>query len=471
MFAGMLPKISTLAEESYLDATTADVNFIFKIGHRKKNKQVERISAHKILLKFRSDVFDAMFYGQLMEKGDVYIVDATTDAFKEFLKIFYFDQPKFELAYVPGVLQLIRKYNVIGCLDYCDKFLEQSITLDNVCWIYNLALEFQLQSTKKLCEEKISLGAAEIFPSSDFLDRSYETVLQIVSLNNFACDEYDIFKACITWTKEECRREGLDTMDPVNLRNQLQGMLYQIRFRSMDSTHLGDLIREYHSLFNSEELVDIALLALSHSNPKTLISNQYRKNAWNSSELLPCDFFIHTESRMKELKRSESVTFLSNEHIILRQIRLGSLYVNKIRVRKFEPANLKLQIIKKLEDNGELVVYNTECSNESLKFGEWFTLPKMIFIEPLINYEICLDYWDITDNKYYAKGRGDSSVVVIREVGDIYRRRISDTSTIEEGYLSHVLNRKLGDFFDRKKITINISGSATSIAAMKLCKT
>ncbi|KAG4065822.1 hypothetical protein HA402_012500 [Bradysia odoriphaga] len=233
-----------------------------------------------------------MFYGELRENRDVQIVDATADVFKEFLKLFYFDKPNIEMVHIPDVLQLIRKYNVTGCIHYYDIILDRSITIDNVCWIYDLALEFQMPLSKSHCERQISLKAEEIFQLGDFLERSYETVFQIISLNNFACGEYTIFKACITWAQEECLRDGLDQSDLLNIRKQLQGLLYQIRFRSMNSMHVGDVIREYHSLFTNDELADIALIALSHSDPKTLISKEYRNNAWDPRELLLCNFFV-----------------------------------------------------------------------------------------------------------------------------------------------------------------------------------
>lgn len=78
-------KIETGAcEILYLNEELADVNFLFK----NEGKAV-KVPANKAILAALSPVFRAMFFGQLQEKGDVDIVDATSDGFKEFLQLFY----------------------------------------------------------------------------------------------------------------------------------------------------------------------------------------------------------------------------------------------------------------------------------------------------------------------------------------------------------------------------------------------
>lgn len=72
----------------FLDAQTADVCFVFEAD----SELTERIPAHKILLSMTSDVFKAMFYGELKESGDVKMVGTSADGFKEFLQFVYLNK-------------------------------------------------------------------------------------------------------------------------------------------------------------------------------------------------------------------------------------------------------------------------------------------------------------------------------------------------------------------------------------------
>lgn len=58
-------------------------------SHLNHQKMLQKRGAHKNLLANTSDVFDAMFYGDLKETGDISIVDASDAAFEEFLQYFY----------------------------------------------------------------------------------------------------------------------------------------------------------------------------------------------------------------------------------------------------------------------------------------------------------------------------------------------------------------------------------------------
>lgn len=80
----------------YLKGDVAIVHFLLK----NEAGEIERIPAHKVLLAARSDVFHRMFYGELKEKSDVTIVDASASAFKEFLQCFYMNKVQLTICSV-----------------------------------------------------------------------------------------------------------------------------------------------------------------------------------------------------------------------------------------------------------------------------------------------------------------------------------------------------------------------------------
>lgn len=161
-------------EDFYLDAATADVFFVFGDGNNN-----QRIPAHKVLLAAKSDVFKAMFYGELKEKGDIKIVDASIAAFKEFLRFFYCTEIDPTIENAPNVLKSADKYNVPACCDFYEKFLGDTITNDNVCFVYGLAILYKRSGLKELCERRIAENTESVLKSQSFLECD-QSVLQAI---------------------------------------------------------------------------------------------------------------------------------------------------------------------------------------------------------------------------------------------------------------------------------------------------
>lgn len=249
-------------EKLYLDNRTKDVFFIFQ---SKKNEEIEKVPAHKNILSAISPVFDAMFYGPHKQDGDIEIVDAAPEAFKEFLQFFYRSQVKLTAENVPGVMDLCKRYLLddwdtvsMACTDVC----KSTLTLDTMCLGYELAILFELDDLKTFCEEEIGKNAAKIFRSSSFLDcqpNSLRHILQLDSLSN----ESEVFDSCMEWAKAECVRKGCDGSNAQNQRAQLDNLFYEIRFGEMTHEEFQHLYRTYVGVFTSDEFRDITMMITS----------------------------------------------------------------------------------------------------------------------------------------------------------------------------------------------------------------
>lgn len=84
----------------YHDTKSADVHFTFESSNK---DEVTRIGAHQNLLGAASDVFRAMFYGELKESAEIRVVDTSDAAFKEFLQYFYQRRVKLTIENVTEV--------------------------------------------------------------------------------------------------------------------------------------------------------------------------------------------------------------------------------------------------------------------------------------------------------------------------------------------------------------------------------
>lgn len=150
-------------QQFFLDAGSADVKFIFRKDDGDRTNELISVPAHKIILSAESSVFKTMFYGSLTEKGDIEIVDASVDGFKEFLSWFYLSEKKFTFGNVEEVLYLAEKYNVEKCLRASSEFLEGFINLESFWFTYRLGVKYALQNVIEKCEETIPSSANDLF--------------------------------------------------------------------------------------------------------------------------------------------------------------------------------------------------------------------------------------------------------------------------------------------------------------------
>lgn len=112
--------VETNTAKLYLNTKASDICFIF--GY-------ERVYAHKAILAAGSDVFDAMFFGQLKENAEIEIVDAWVAAFREFLQFFYRSEMQLTTEHLGEVVILCRKYQVDDALKACEDRIKESFDM------------------------------------------------------------------------------------------------------------------------------------------------------------------------------------------------------------------------------------------------------------------------------------------------------------------------------------------------------
>ncbi|XP_055306655.1 BTB/POZ domain-containing protein 6-B-like [Sitodiplosis mosellana] len=251
----------------YLNEEFADVRFVFNVD----DKSV-KVPANKVILSVLSPVFKAMFFGSLKEGNEVPIEDADPDAFEEFLQLFYLGEVTLTMENIETVVRLADKYDVLEHVNACAVLLKSQLTLDNMCFGYQLALTLKNEELIKFCEGKITNLPKEVFASDAFKRCDKDTLERILELN-FMCKEIDIFDACLTWAKHACEQNDLNATQSVNLRSKLGDFLKLIRFGAMTNEEFGKKYMLHKGLFTLEELEDI-MLSLSVKEYEPKIFNQ-----------------------------------------------------------------------------------------------------------------------------------------------------------------------------------------------------
>ncbi|XP_031634316.1 BTB/POZ domain-containing protein 6-B-like [Contarinia nasturtii] len=381
---------SETTKKLYLNAEFADINFLFK----KDDDFIDatKLPANKAILAVLSPVFNTMFYGSMKEKGDVKIVDADVNAFKEFLQFFYLTEVKLTMENIEAVARLADKYDIIDCVNACATFLEGQLTMDNMIWGYQLAVFLKNDALIEFCEKKIGESPKTVFVSDAFLRCDKQTLEHILELN-LTCSELDIFNACLIWAKHACNQNGLDENNLENFKVQLGDCLKSIRFDEMKIDEFTMLYVSYKALFTADEFEDIMLsLTVKEYKPKIFIRNP-RRYTWNRDRILYCKRKCTSGIQQKALHMPERVSFTSNNPLLLGEINTFSLVGSynydmhsnsvKITITELESHTFHSNSPKKILYEGIAKSWINNQMN--------FTLPEPILIKPQILYEIQLE--------------------------------------------------------------------------------
>lgn len=241
--------LTTDLKRVFLSDKTADVHFVFV-----DNDQIVRVPAHKILLAARSEVFETMFYGKMKETDNIQIVDASVAAFKEFLQFFYRNIIKLTMDCISDVVNLCKKYHIDDCLNICEDFLMDSLTIGNICFAYGLAILFDLDGLKALCKDEIDNNPRHIFQTTQFLNCHRSVLGHILISDSLSCTEIEMFDACMAWVKAVSNQNELTRQ---TIQEYLGDLFYEIRFGSMSIIEFASLTSTYANLFTLDEYQDI----------------------------------------------------------------------------------------------------------------------------------------------------------------------------------------------------------------------
>ncbi|KAL3102691.1 hypothetical protein niasHT_027779 [Heterodera trifolii] len=238
----------------------SDVHFLVGDGDEKKV-----LSAHQLILKSASDVFEAMFRFDAKKErpenapvncpADVEIPDIEPSAFKLMLSFIYTnDLSELNGDNAMAVLYAAKKYNIP---DLADASLQIPFSeLRNVFFAYAQALLFELEDFSIKCFRYICQNAAQLFESEDFLQIDQKMLCNLLDRDRLLIsDEFEIWKPALRWADEKCRQNGIECSSK-NRRLALGPALYKIRFPNI---HEEDFVKSVvpSGVLTMEELLGI----------------------------------------------------------------------------------------------------------------------------------------------------------------------------------------------------------------------
>lgn len=371
----------------FLNELTANVHFVFQSA----NNPIVRVPAHKSMLVDLSKVFRSKFYGPLKEIGDVKIVDASPIAFRQFLQFFYLDEIELSIATIKDVLNLGQKYDVADCQSICEKFLIDQLTDDTVCWIYGLAITYERIELKRLCELLIGINTPEILESAGFLNCSRQVLGCILKLKSLAYCEFDVFKACMLWTRKVSKKNYLDKD---TLKDWLGDSFHDIRFELMSMDEFLSIFTTYQLLFSAEKRRDIIQRIVAKDfNPK-MANIRGRQCNLLTKPILDYERNVRYSEKPYFIQSTEFTTFSTNKPLLLRGVICADLFVyDGMFYDSMDDFPSEIEIFECQLDTKRRCVYSDdetelEYNCDDREHIVW--LEKPIIILPGKNYEIKL---------------------------------------------------------------------------------
>lgn len=383
-------------EKLYLTSKAANVYFIF----RSRANASERIPAHTNLLAATSDVFDAMFYGELKEKGEVEIPDATPSAFKEFLQFFYKTKIELTEENVFDVMDLGNRYNVAKCTDACVHLLKKTLTNESMCNGLAVALLYENADLLRFCRRRIAMNAEKVFETEGFLECKQQVLAYILKMQTLYCSESKVFRACVSWVKAQSGGENVVTREA--FQTHLGELFHEIRFASMTVEEFTILFSSFGSIISQAEYVDIIqMIVLAKETTLPNINHVPRQAEWKSDAVIKCDrTVLNAIGFQHDMREIETVRFYTNEPVLLGHFTCAQIIKNRF-VPEPPPLTpgyatpVEIQIIESFASsracpNLESVIkfnLKTRLKSESETV---VSLPKPLVIRPHCQYDILL---------------------------------------------------------------------------------
>lgn len=169
----------------------------------------QRFPAHKSILAAGSEYFRALLFGGMREshEAEVEIGDVgSVDAFKHLLTYVY--TARIQLSdldedLVLEILGLAHRYGFEELEDAISLFLRHSLSIRNVCLLYDASLLYGLGTLVKDCCSFIDRNASDVMSDESFLSLSVEALKNMIARDSFCAQEVDIFLAVVRWIRSK----------------------------------------------------------------------------------------------------------------------------------------------------------------------------------------------------------------------------------------------------------------------------
>ncbi|KAJ5076193.1 pep-cterm sorting domain-containing protein [Anaeramoeba ignava] len=226
-----------------------DFDIICKIN---ENQQTV-FKCHKSILSSRSQYFNSLFRSKMKEfhEGKIILQDVSKNTLSSILQYFYSGKLELTINNAINILIFSVKYLIEELIQSTSNFIIQNCGIETVVDILKISESLDLNDLSISCYNFINSHFIEFSKSSYFYQLEENQILKIISSNDIAAEELDIFQFLIDWAKNQenipKKIDEMDNQEKSKIKLKLSNLFNKIRFI--------DFRNEDFSKFSNLELI------------------------------------------------------------------------------------------------------------------------------------------------------------------------------------------------------------------------
>ena len=230
----------------------SDVKFVVRDAEG-GSERMKTIPAHKFVLAISSQVFFAMFYGELAEKKDsINISDCEYRSLLEVFRFIYSDEVKLNADNVMQVLYLAKKYMLPSLVDKCTEYLGENLDASDVFHVLPEAKKYEEKGLVDKCWDVIDKHTDEAVKSDAFVTIERSFLEELAERDSLNVKEVELFKAVDYWARKECEKKNLVANGSVKRRILGERIVKAIRFPVMEEKEFANVVLDCDILTQKE---------------------------------------------------------------------------------------------------------------------------------------------------------------------------------------------------------------------------
>ena len=198
---------------------------------------------------------------------------------------------------------------VPGLVNLCTRFLESSLSLDNVLDLLEQGQQVDEQTLVDRCLSLIMAKTREIFHSPKWHHLGKAGVEAILECPNLSVSELEVFDACVNWAEAQCKQANIEA-NPENQRKILGKLIYKIHMTNLSLQEFSEKVVPMEILNEREELKVYKKL----TNPSFDMEIPFASGRQNSLQLLKPLHILEQESGGECNYDTETFTYTLHVH-------------------------------------------------------------------------------------------------------------------------------------------------------------
>ncbi|XP_039295087.1 BTB/POZ domain-containing protein 3-like [Nilaparvata lugens] len=210
------------------------------------------VEGHKFLFSVASEVFKAMFYGELKEDNAVKIEDLHAEGFIGMKHFIYTGEVNFESATHAMVIYVAaRKYMIPELIQECTKYIQVEIKPHEVLTIYEFCEINSIPEFEEFCLKMIEENTDVIVKSENFPKAKIETIQLLLKSRSLALkSEIEVFDLFERWALSEAARKKISDEE---LASSFKNLKKYIRFLAISPEEFTSRIKQSLLLTQAEK--------------------------------------------------------------------------------------------------------------------------------------------------------------------------------------------------------------------------